>query len=208
MIVFLHTSDIHIEKFEKLVRKYDKNVEIKHFVNSDFLTTALQTGKTDTDSFKFEVENIKKIDPNLIICTCSTYGAECDNNADINRIDLPIATLLVKEYKTIGLAFTATSTKLVSEKLLFEEANKIDKKIKITNIDCSSAWKFYESDDFENYAKSIASSVMKYQNQVDVIFLAQSSMEGAKDYISFFHKGVYTSPEYGVQQYLKEADKI
>ena len=41
MIAFLHTSPIHIETFEKLVRKLDKNVEIKHFVNEKLLETGV-----------------------------------------------------------------------------------------------------------------------------------------------------------------------
>ncbi|MDG1803649.1 hypothetical protein [Flavicella sp.] len=204
MIAFLHTSDIHIPKFEKLVRKYNNDVEIKHFVNSDLLTSALQTGKTDTDSFMLEVKKIKKLKPNLIICTCSTYGAACDTNESIHRIDLPIAAYLVGEYDTIGLAFTATSTQLVSEKLLLKQADNIGEKIAITPIDCSSAWQYYESDDFENYARSIAATIVKYQDKVDVVFLAQASMGGAIDYLKDFSKKVFTSPEHGVQEYLKQ----
>ena len=204
MIAFLHTSDIHIPEFEKLIRKYNNNIEIKHFVNSDLLTSALQTGQTDTECFISEVEKIKKLKPSLIICTCSTYGAECDTNDAIHRIDRPIASYLVSKYERIGLAFTAPSTQLVSEKLLFEQAVEIDKKVIITHIDCSYAWQFYESDDFENYAKSIAGTICKYQDKVDVVFLAQASMKGAIQYLKDFSKNVYSSPEYGVEHFLKQ----
>ena len=69
MIAFLHTSPIHIETFEKLVRKFDENMEINHFVNEKLLETALINGKTDVVSFKKEIELIKKENPSLLICT-------------------------------------------------------------------------------------------------------------------------------------------
>ena len=68
-------------------------------------------------SVKKEIELIKKENPSLLICTCSTYGEECDNDSSIYRIDKPIVEYIVQNFKKIGLVYTANSTKKVSENL-------------------------------------------------------------------------------------------
>ncbi|MCF7567092.1 hypothetical protein L3X37_01765 [Sabulilitoribacter arenilitoris] len=188
MIAFLHTSNIHIDKFEKLVRKFNSDIEIKHFVNADILSYALKKGKTDSKSFQEEVFKIKKEQPDLIICTCSTYGEECDKTKDIERIDEPIAKFLVSNFTKIGLAYTANSTKKVSKNLILKMAKNNNKSIQIVNCDCSSSWKYYENNDLKNYAKSIAKKIESIESDVEVIFLAQASMEGSKDYLKKFRK--------------------
>lgn len=204
MIAFLHTSKIHIAKFENLVRKFNKNIEIKHFVNEDILSYALEKGVADDQNFKAEVDNIKKLNPALIVCTCSTYGSACDANEFIERIDFPIAAYLVSNFTKIGLAYTATSTKKVSKDLLVQLAKEKNKTIEIVDCDCSSAWEYYESNDFEKYEKTIAEKIKEFENSVDVIFLAQASMEGAQEYLKDFSKKIYSSPEFGVKEYLKK----
>ena len=202
MIAFLHTSSIHIDKFKNFVRKRNKNIEIKHFVNEDLLSSALAKGVTDQKSFSEEVAKIKALQPELIICTCSTYGEECDNNDAIERIDQPIAAYLIANFKKIGLAFTAKSTKEVSKNLLLRLAKETKKEVDIVDCDCSLAWKYYETNDFVNYSKTIAETILKNENEIEVVFLAQASMEGATAYLTDFSKGIYSSPEFGVVEYL------
>ncbi|WP_139957926.1 hypothetical protein [Flavicella sediminum] len=204
MIAFLHTSAIHIPKFENLVRTFDAEVEIKHFVNEDILSSALEKGVTDTVNFSNEITKIKALQPKLIICTCSTYGEECDNNAAVERIDQPIAEFLVTNFTKIGLAYTANSTKEVSHNLLVRIAKEKNKEIDLIHCDCSSAWTYYEQNDFNSYSKTIAQTIISFENEVEVVFLAQASMEGAKEYLTSFSKEIYSSPEFGVQKYLKK----
>ncbi len=203
MIAFLHTSSIHIERFENLVRKFDQEVEVKHFVNEDLLDYAMSKGTTNTNGFNLEVQSIQSEKPELIICTCSTYGAECDQNDEIERIDQPVVEHLVANYNKVGLAYTAKSTKQVSQDLIIRIAQKQGKKIAIVDCDCSSAWVHYENGDFDQYAQATAEQIKTYEQQVDVIFLAQASMENAKRYLVNFTKEIYASPEFGARSYLQ-----
>ncbi len=204
MIAFLHTSPIHIDTFEKLVRKFDKNIETNHFVNEKLLETALTNGETDVVSFKKEIELIKKENPSLLICTCSTYGEECDNDSTINRIDKPIIEYIVQNYEKIGLAFTANSTKEVSQNLLLKISSELNKKIELLNCDCSEYWSCFESKDFNAYEKGIADKIKTMESKVDVIFLAQASMEGAKKHLTEISKEVLSSPEFGIEKLIKK----
>jgi hypothetical protein len=203
MIAFLHTSDIHITKFENLVKKYNSKVGIKHYVNAEMLSKALLTAEIDSKTFGKEVEKIQIENPALIVCTCSTYGEECDKLEVIERIDMPIAKHLVSNFKKIGVAYTAKSTKDSSENLLERMASEMEADIELVDCNCSDSWIHYENNDFDSYARSIAKTIKSFENEVDVIFLAQASMEGAKDHLQNFKVAVLSSPEFGVREYVK-----
>ena len=203
MIAFLHTNKAHVSNFEALVRAKNTTVEIQHYVNKTILDTALATGNTDAIQFEKEIEAIRKNKPSLIICTCSTYGAESDKFADVHRIDQPIIDYLVTNYTKIGLVYTANSTKTVSENLIRNIAARKNKTIEIIEVDCAELWPFFEANNLEAYNKGIAKKTIAKATEVDVFFLAQASMAGAKAYLNDLDKEVFTSPEYGIQELLK-----
>ncbi|MGL1886283.1 MAG: hypothetical protein OCD76_07190, partial [Reichenbachiella sp.] len=159
MISFLHTSKVHIDRFESLVRLHDQEVVTKHYVNAALLDTALSSGKTDSVSFGHQIEEIKKDNPSLIICTCSTYGEESDKDIAVYRIDRPIVEYLVKKYDRIGLAFTANSTKEISKNLLLSTSQKLKKEINIIDCDCSAYWPHFEEGNIAAYEKGIAANI-------------------------------------------------
>lgn len=204
MIAFLHTNKAHIANFEALVRAEHKDLEVQHYVNKTILDKALETGITDSARFEKEIEAIRKNKPSLIICTCSTYGAESDKYPDVYRIDKPIIEYLVTNYTKIGLVYTANSTKTVSENLMRTIASETKNLIEIVNIDCSDLWPYFEKGDLEGYDKGIAKKVTKKAEDVDVFFLAQASMAGAKTYLSNLEKEVFTSPKFGIKKLLNK----
>jgi len=208
MIAFLHTSAVHIQGFEKLVRKYNDTVEIKHFVEEDLLKTALETGALAKDKFVRIVQNIQATQrPNLLVCTCSTYGQLCEELEQIHRIDQPIANHIVANYAKIGIAYTVISTKEISQQLIQETAISQGKGIQLTLMDCSHCWPYFEGGNMDKYEKSIAQHLRKISRDVAVIFLAQASMEGAKKYLTAIKPIVVSSPEFGVRNFLTELSK-
>lgn len=203
MIAFLHTNKAHIDNFENLVRAQNSTVEIKHYVNKNILDSALETGITDAVQFEKEIERIRREKPSLIICTCSTYGAESDKFPDVYRIDQPIIEYLVTNYTKIGLVYTANSTKTVSENLMLNIATEKGKHIEMINVDCSNLWSYFETGDLDSYSKGIAENTINKASEVDVFFLAQASMAGAKKHLEHLDKEVFTSPEFGIKELLK-----
>ena len=204
MIAFLHTSKVHIDRFEALVKKFNPSIETKHFVNKTLLDNALNNGHTDAALFSKEIAAIRKEAPSLVICTCSTYGAESDNHENVLRIDKPIIEYMVKNHFKIGLVYTANSTKTVSEDLLLETAETQQKPIEITLCDCSEYWPYFEAGNLEAYRKNIANTIRNIADKVDVIFLAQASMEGAKNYLTDLKVPIYTSPEFGIKTLIAQ----
>jgi hypothetical protein len=170
MIAFLHTSKVHIDRFEALVRQFNPDIETKHFVNKTLLDNALANGTTDSNRFRQEIEAIQKEQPALLICTCSTYGSESDKYEGVYRIDHPIVVHLVNNYSKIGLVYTANSTKTVSEDLILKTAHKQEKTITLVHCDCSEFWLHFENGDLETYRKKIAQRILEMATQVDVFF--------------------------------------
>ena len=204
MIAFLHTSEAHIDKFERLVRQQNPEIPIQHFVNKELLDIALTHGKTDTQLFLEQLEKIKVHQPALLICTCSTLGAECEKNPGIHRIDQPIATYIVQHYNRIGLAYTAHSTQEISTDLLVQTSNNTGKPIEIIPINCSSYWPCIEQGNMQAYEQGIADTILQQSSGVEVIFLAQASMAGTKKHLKNLGKEVLTSPEYGINILLEK----
>ena len=203
MIAFLHTSKIHIDRFEKLVNSIDKSIPTKHFVNEEILELAITNGKTDSDTFKKQIDFIKEDNPKLIICTCSTFGEESDTLDNVFRIDRPIVQYIVNKFHKIGLVYTAISTKEISTNLLVETSRQLNKQIEIINCDCSGHWVHFVNGNQLEYETQIANSIKSLEEQVDVVFLAQASMVGAKNMLLNFKKEIVSSPEYGVKQILQ-----
>lgn len=203
MIIFLHTSSTHIKRFTDIVRKYDSVIKIKHFVKEELLEAASKTGKIDKEGFTRSIQFIRKELPDLIICTCSTYGEACEDLADVKRIDQPIAAYIVEHFSRIILAYTAISTWNVSRKLLENTARAKNKEIEIIDGDCTASWQYFLSNDMENYHKEIFGKVSKIYTKGQAIFLAQASMEGAKKYFDD-EVEIFSSGEFGVMKYLEE----
>ena len=201
-IAFLHTSPVHIDRFEKIVSALDKRIETCHFVHEELLKFALQNGSLDKNSFISIISNIQLEEPNRIICTCSTYGQLCDSFPDVYRIDQPIAEYLVANYSKIILAYTVSSTKKISVELLQKIAIQQSKKTEIILCDATESWRYFENDDFKNYELSIATKIKSIANQGEVIFLAQASMEGAKKYLNSLSIETFTSPEFGLKKFV------
>lgn len=201
-ITFLHTSKSHVNRFEKIVKAIDKNIEIEHFVNEEILETALKTGIIDTIGFTNEINRIKNGKFGKIICTCSTYGELC-NDKEVLRIDKPIAEEIISNYSKIGIAFTINSTKEKSKALLIKIAHKQGKQIKINEINCEECWQWFEKGDFEKYSKEIAIQIKQKEEDCEVIFLAQASMEGAKKYLKNEKYKTVSSPKFGVEKYVE-----
>lgn len=204
MITFLHTAGINVKRFEDLVRKYNTDIEIKHFVNEDLLRFALTHNRANSEEFRAEVQKIKNEPAGMIVCTCSSYGDECDRLEGIERIDKPVAEYLVSNYQNIGLAYTAKSTVASSLNLLTQVAESLHKSISIIEYDCTGCWKYLEQGDTDRYEKEIAAIIEQKPSPAEVIFLAQASMENARHHLHSFDKEVLSSPEYGVKKFLQK----
>jgi hypothetical protein len=203
MIVFLHTSTIHVSRFNKVLDRLHYKGKVEHFVNESLLKGATELGKIDEFGFKTQIKKIRAKTDALIICTCSTYGALTKELQGVVRIDEPLANYMVRNYSKIGVAYTALSTVEVTMTLL----NTIDlerKNVVYKMIDCTTAWQFLENGDMIGYNDTITKTVLNEASGVEAVYLAQASMDGVEDFLSEkLNKEVLSSSFLGVKEYLK-----
>ncbi|CAL2084128.1 Glutamate racemase [Tenacibaculum sp. 190524A02b] len=203
-IAFLHTSEVHIDRFESLVRKYDADISIQHYVNEDLLTYAVKKASLDLIGFEKEIKQIQNNQPQIIICTCSTYGEACQQYNNVYRIDAPVVEFLVTNYNDIAIAYTVTSTQKVSQQLVTQEISKQNKNTIIINCDATEAWPHFLENNIEKYEQTIAKYVKEIAPKVEAVFLAQASMDGAKKHLKNLGIDILSSPEFGVKSYLQK----
>lgn len=201
-ITFLHTAVSHIDRFNKIVEDIDHAVEVKHYVNESLLNTALTTGLPDKEGFYNEILKIKKSTEGIIICTCSTYGSLCDKMENVFRIDQAVVEFIISNFSSVVIAFTINSAKKQSIELFENLSLELQKTIHIKELDCQHCWDWFEQNDIDRYEKEIAKQITKLNSDCEVIFLAQASMEGSKQYLSEEKFKIFASPTFGVRHYL------
>ncbi|MBB6462584.1 hypothetical protein [Flammeovirga kamogawensis] len=204
MIIFLHTSSIHIDRFNQIIHKFSPNTFVKHYVFDQLLENALENKALDFDGFKKAIAKIKNENSKLdqIICTCSTYGGLCNTKEKVFRIDAPVVDFLVTNYSKIALVYTAHSTRQSSKEIITKSSLKFQKEVLITDCDCSNCWTYFEKGDLTSYYKNIAANIIQVANKVDAIFLAQASMEGVINYLPQLKSKLFSSAEFGVKTLL------
>ena len=204
MIAFLHTSPVHIERFDKICKNLNPTLQIQHFVNEGLLENALKNGFVNDQELKKQIDLIESHKPQIIICTCSTLGEACSPFTSVKRIDEPVITHLVENYQTVLLVYAAHSTKEISEQLINKVALSQNKTIEIVACDCTSSWTYFKQNDFKSYSESIAETIRKTNITNAAIFLAQASMDGVPSELPELKDSIFTSPYFGVRHYLKE----
>lgn len=205
MIAFLHTSPIHIERFDCILDEIDSSIKRKHYVEEDLLNFALKNQFIDEAGFSEIISKIHtESELQLIICTCSTYGELCHLSPKTVRIDQAICEHLVNNYDEIMLAYTAKSTRDSSKKLILDISNRLNKQIKIKEVDCSSAWKYFENDNQEKYFETICTLITQCRIKDIPVFLAQASMEGTIPLLQKNNIEAFSSPKYGVQKLMRD----
>jgi|GEM_PF-2924087 len=202
-ITFLHTSHTHIQRFNDIVHKIIPDYVVNHIVNETLLEDAIKAGEVNKAGFAEQIKAITADTTDKIICTCSTYGVLCDDYQHVFRIDGPIAELIVTKYKSVGIAYTAVSTRDSSMNLIADTGKRLNQSILVKEIDCSHCWTYFEQGDIEKYESEIALKIRTDYDGEEVIFLSQASMQGAKRSPLIADLNIVSSAEYGVA-YLME----
>ena len=77
-ITFIHTAEIHVETFAKLLANAKTDFTVKHIVNSELLESAMVNGISE--SLENQVKQLvldQAQQSQLVVCSCSTLGGDC-----------------------------------------------------------------------------------------------------------------------------------
>lgn len=215
MIVFLHTSPVHIATFDALRDRFAPDLGIRHVVREDLLERAVTQGGVTAEieaAANAALTNAMTEGAEIIVCTCSTLGALAeafDANAPIPvmRIDRPMADNAVMLGNHIAVC-GAISTALVSTMDLMHSSARDMDRANVTIIDhlFASSWKYFQHGDIEAYHREVARGLRGAALTADLIVLAQASMHGAVAYCPEISIPIWSSPETGFRAALALID--
>ncbi len=186
-IGFLHTADVHVATFDRLVAERAPDATTLHEVRSDLLDTARRQGLTDPSigtGIDHSIGVLERGGADVIVCTCSTISglaerASAPTHPPVLRIDRPMAARAVREAHRIAVVAAVESTIDPTLSLLREEAASAGVNVEIRSIPCFDAWPLFEDGDLDGYHRFIAAHVDAIDDSYDVVVLAQATMAQA-----------------------------
>lgn len=206
-IVFLHTSSVHIETFEQLVRQEDPATTTRHVVVEQLLADA-QTASMDDPALVARIHRAM-IDAvgdgaSVVVCTCSTIGGAAERvptgaRFRAMRVDRPMADRAVRSGPRILLVAALESTLAPTSRLLHESAVALGRDIDVHPLLVDEAWPHFERGAREAYVRTVADAVRAAAGAADVVVLAQASMASASELLTDLGVPVLSSPRLGVR---------
>jgi hypothetical protein len=207
-LTFLHTSPIHVPRFQRLQAEMAPSVAARHVVHEALLTAAVEDGgvsnelKGVVDQETSALASISKV----ILCTCSTLGPVAESfdgiyGARVVRVDRPMAASAVAAGTRVAVVTALESTLGPTSGLLQEEASRAGREVELSVFVARGAWQLFAAGDLEGYLRVVADETTVAASQADVVVLSQAFMEGATRYASAAVP-ILTSPRSGLAHAL------
>ena len=202
-ITFVHTSDRHVETFDRLLADKPDAPAARHIVREDWLQEAMRNGVHEIlRASVLECLSEAAETSDVVVCTCSTIGTVADDcaedHANLIRIDRPMAERAVAAGDKVLMVYCLDSTERPTRDLLADVAEKSGRTIAIEALSCPSAWQAFVRGDVEDFGRQIADTIRtalaKGSGDVSSILLAQASMAIAQDYLQDIDIPVLSSP--------------
>ena len=186
-IGFLHTADVHVATFDRLVDERAPGAHTVHAVRVDLLDSARRYGLADPaieEGIAQSIATLERQGADVIVCTCSTISGLAERPATpthtpVVRIDRPMAAGAVRECRRIAVVATVESTIEPTLALLREEAVSAGVDVEIESLPCFDAWPMFERGDLDAYLRLIAAHVDAIDESYDCVVLAQATMAPA-----------------------------
>lgn len=209
-IAFLHTSSVHVETFDRLVKALNTQVQLEHIVAEDLLAEAQRVGADDPVLVKRIQAVVAGAAANgaaIVVCTCSTIGGAAERTqpaADyaVARIDRAMADRAVELGPRILMVAALESTLEPTAQLIQESATAQQTDVELTQLLVPDAWEHFQRGDREAYIGAVVAAVRAQTRPVDVVVLAQASMSSAAEALIDMEFAVLASPALGVHRVL------
>lgn len=205
-IAFLHTADVHVPTFQKLVENINPSIRVRHDVKEALLSNAVADGITLELAAEVEKAMLAAASTGakIVVCTCSTIGGIAEKTSLTHstvsmRIDRAMADLAVESCQHILIIAAVESTLEPTKALLDESSKKLGKFPRLSLELVEGAWQQFENGNMENYYNRIEAHINKNKEGYDAVILAQASMAPVAQRYLTSETRVLASPELGVK---------
>jgi len=212
VIGFVHTAEVHVETFARLVAERDADRATTSIVDEDLLATARTRGLDDASLGRRVIAALGELEArgaSVIVCTCSTIAGLAESlggslRVPVVRIDRPMAELAVAAGPRIAVLAALESSIAPTVSLLREVAATAGVDVAIDARLCEGAWACFEAGEADRYDALILGACTSVAVTNDVIVLAQASMAGAVTRLpDYFPIPVLSSPGPAVEAALR-----
>ena len=207
-VAFLHTSPVHVETFEQLMRTADSHAKVEHVVDEALLVEAQRAGADDPALVVRVQEAMKGAATRgaaVVVCTCSTIGGAAertptDGRFAAARIDRAMADRAVELGPRVLVVAALESTLGPTTALIEESAVALGARVELKHLVVQGAWSHFLGGDRVAYIEAIVAAVSAAAlHTLDVIVLAQASMSPASEALGGLGVEVLSSPRLGVR---------
>jgi hypothetical protein len=209
-IAFLHTAQVHVPTFERLVHELGPEVEAEHLVREDLLHEARTTG-ADHPALPAKVHDAMREaaadGAAVVVCTCSTLGGIAERTATggafaAQRIDRAMADRAVRMGPRVLVAAALESTLEPTRALVLSAAAQAGVGVRPSLLLVDGAWAHFEAGDTARYIEVLADAIRDAASAADVVVLAQASMAPVADELADLGIELLSSPRLGVAHAL------
>ena len=193
----LHTSPVHVARFDRIRDRIAPDLLLDHLVREDWLDRARRSGIDDI----LKGEIAAEIGAHTL-CTCSTLGPIAEE-LGAHRIDRPMMRAAAQSGGRICLVLCLASTVSASLSLLEQEIGTGPARAEVLLIE--TAWPYFESGDMDRFAEIIADAIaarLADAPDIGAIVLGQASMDVALSRVAKFGIPVLTPAEAAFREML------
>ncbi|MBB3637354.1 Asp/Glu/hydantoin racemase [Variovorax atrisoli] len=204
-LAFLHTAQVHVPTFERLVRRIEPGLRVRHVVREELLADARVVGVDDAGLVSRVHEAMHEAaskGAKVVVCTCSTIGAIAERTPTGDafralRIDRAMADQAVRTGPRVLIAAALESTLAPTKALVLSAAQDAGIAVQPALLFVKGAWPHFEAGDSARYIETLASAIRAASAEADVVVLAQASMAPVADALADLGIDVLSSPAPG-----------
>jgi Asp/Glu/hydantoin racemase len=206
----LHTVSSLAPTFQGLCQELLPDVETFHMVDESLLKNTIRSGEltpTTTRRVLGHVASAVDGGADAVLVTCSSIGpavalSRSVVSVPVMRVDEAMADLAVQMGPRIGVIATLPTTLHPTVELVQARANAVGKSVMVTAHLCAGAFEALGRGDTATHDALIADGLGQLLGAVDVVVLAQASMERVADTLSAEDRGapILSSPRSGVER--------
>ncbi|MFV0671874.1 Asp/Glu/hydantoin racemase [Variovorax sp. tm] len=204
-LAFLHTAQVHVPTFERLVRRIEPGLRVRHVVREELLADARVVGVDDAGLVSRVHESMHEAaseGAKVVVCTCSTIGAIAERTPTGDafralRIDRAMADRAVRTGPRVLIAAALESTLAPTKALVLSAAQDAGIAVQPAMLFVEDAWPHFEAGDSVRYIETLASAIRAASAEADVVVLAQASMAPVADALADLGIDVLSSPAPG-----------
>lgn len=215
-LAFLHTAQVHVANFERLVPAESADLSVDHVVDTTLLADAQALGVDDAGVIARVEAAMRKAagrGARVVVCTCSTIGGiaermDTGQAFTAMRIDRAMVDAAVRLGPKVLVVAALASTLGPTLRLLSDSADRIKVPLQPLPLHVPDAWAHFLAGDVQAYGESVASAVRAVPHEVDAVVLAQASMAPALALLQDWGVPVLASPVLGVRRALEHLDSL